>query len=92
MMRWGVLAVGGLITVLLQPVEAVAVEPGAGWSWGGNDSGQLGTGTTTGRATAAAITGLTDVVELEAGRQHTIALRSDGTVWTWGFNEMGPVG
>jgi len=92
MMRWGVLAVGGLITVLLQPVEAVAVEPGAGWSWGGNDSGQLGTGTTTGRATAAAITGLTDVVELEAGRQHTIALRSDGTVWTWGFNEMGQLG
>lgn len=92
MMRWGLVAVGCLLSVSLQPAEAIAVEPGAGWAWGGNGSGQLGNGTTTGRTSAAAINSLSDVVEVEAGREHSIALRSDGTVWTFGFNEMGQLG
>jgi alpha-tubulin suppressor-like RCC1 family protein len=90
MMRWGAVAVGTLLW--LQPAGAAAAEPGAAWSWGGNGSGQLGTGTMTGRTSAAAITSLTEVVEVEAGRQHTIALRADGTVRAWGFNEMGQLG
>jgi alpha-tubulin suppressor-like RCC1 family protein len=76
----------------LHPIEAEAVDPGSAWTWGGNGTGQLGTGTTTDRSTAAALNSLTDVVEVEAGREHSIALRSDGTVWTWGFNEMGQLG
>ncbi|TWD75226.1 alpha-tubulin suppressor-like RCC1 family protein [Kribbella amoyensis] len=92
MMRWGLVAVGCLIAAGLHPAEASAVEPGAAWTWGGNGTGQLGNGTTTGRATAATVPSLGNVVKVEAGREHSIALRSDGTVWTWGFNEMGQLG
>ncbi len=92
MMRWGLVAVGCLIATGLHPAAAAAVEPGAAWTWGGNGTGQLGNGTTVGRSNAAPVTALTNVTEVEAGREHSIALRSDGTVWTWGFNEMGQLG
>ena len=29
---------------------------------------------------------------ISAGKNHTVALRSDGTVWTWGSNEYGQLG
>ncbi|TDU82261.1 alpha-tubulin suppressor-like RCC1 family protein [Kribbella voronezhensis] len=91
-LRWGIFAVGCLLVGGLHPVEAMAADPGAAWTWGGNGTGQLGNGTTTTRPTAAAVNSLTNVIEVEAGREHSIALRSDGTVWTWGFNEMGQLG
>ncbi|MEU0092067.1 hypothetical protein [Kribbella sp. NPDC006257] len=91
-LRWGIFAVGCLLAGVLQPIEAQAVDPGAAWTWGGNGTGQLGNGTTTNRSSAAALNSLTNVLEVEAGREHSIALRSDGTVWTWGFNEMGQLG
>ncbi|WP_432939423.1 fibronectin type III domain-containing protein [Kribbella sp. CA-253562] len=92
MMRWGLVAVGCLLATGLHLSEAAAAEPGSAWAWGGNGTGQLGNGTTTGRSNAAPVTSLTNVTKVEAGREHSIALRSDGTVWTWGFNEMGQLG
>jgi alpha-tubulin suppressor-like RCC1 family protein len=35
---------------------------------------------------------LTGVLKVIAGRMHTCALRSDGTVWCWGDNEYGQLG
>ena len=29
---------------------------------------------------------------ISAGNSHVIALKSDGTVWTWGNNEYGQLG
>lgn len=29
---------------------------------------------------------------LAAGENHTVALKSDGTVWTWGYNNNGQLG
>ncbi|WP_095977667.1 RCC1 domain-containing protein [Melittangium boletus] len=53
-------------------------------AWGSNTAGQLGDGTTTSRHTPAEVPGLTDVVAIEPDYYHSLALRSDGTVWTWG--------
>jgi len=57
-----------------------------------NDVGQLGDATTTGRATPAQITGLANVVAIAAGTSHSLALKSDGTVFAWGGNSWGQLG
>jgi len=68
-------------------------------SWGSNSSGQLGDNTTTDRhapvtvtsATGSALHGKT-VVAIAAGEAHSLALCSDGTVTTWGYNYYGQLG
>ena len=61
--------------------------------WGDNSHGQLGDGTTNNRnAPAAAIAGLTNVVDLAAGSYHTCARREIGEVYCWGFNFAGQLG
>jgi len=32
------------------------------------------------------------VVAVASGDRHTVALREDGTVWTWGANDEGQLG
>ena len=68
------------------------------WLWGSNNLGQLGDGTTMDHAqpqviftpaTAAANTTWTFVA---VGGFHSAALRSDGTLWTWGANANGQLG
>jgi len=70
---------------------------GTVWAWGDNSHGQLGNGTTcpTGNPGACAsnvpvqVSGLTDVVEVS---EDGYALKSDGTIWTWGGNTAGVLG
>ncbi len=67
---------------------------GTVWAWGRNDFGQLGNGTLGGfNLTAGQVSGLTDVVSIVAGDFRSVAVRRDGTVWTWGTlrNETGVV-
>lgn len=66
---------------------------GTVWAWGLGDVGQLGDGTTTTtRATPAQVSALTGVVALEGGDFHSLAIKSDGTVWAWGSNFYGQLG
>lgn len=67
-------------------------EDGSVWSWGKNQYGQLGDGTTTTRLSPVAVSGLTDVVAVAAGGYHSLALKADGTVWSWGRNDSGQIG
>jgi hypothetical protein len=59
---------------------------------GYNDPGQLGDGTWTDSTTPVQASGLTDIIAIAAGSTHTVALKSDGTVWTWGGNFYGELG
>lgn len=61
-------------------------------SFGYNNNGQLGNGTTIDASNAITVNGLTGVIAIKGGSFHTIALRSDGTVWTWGYNGYGQLG
>lgn len=71
---------------------------GTVWAWGLNSSGQVGNGTvTTPQKNAVqvkvnATTFLTGVLGIAAGNTHSLALKSDGTVWAWGLNSSGQVG
>jgi len=38
------------------------------------------------------VTGLTGITQVAAGEGFSLALRSDGTVWAWGFNQNGQLG
>lgn len=61
-------------------------------SWGGNFNGQLGTGNTTIKVTPQTLNGLTDIVALSGGQAFALALRSNGTVVSWGYNGAGQRG
>jgi parallel beta-helix repeat protein len=61
-------------------------------SAGYNTSGQLGDGTLINRDEPVTVNGLTNIIAISAGWYHTLALRSDGTVWAWGNNLYGQLG
>lgn len=68
------------------------------YSWGLNDRGQLGDGTTTNSTVpvrAAGVGGaglLSGVVDLDGGFGFTVALADDGSVFSWGRNDFGQLG
>ena len=63
------------------------------WTWGRNDSGQLGDNTTTPKSSPVqTIAGGTDWKQVAVGDSHTVAIKKDGTLWTWGGNVLGRLG
>ena len=50
------------------------------------------TGPRRNRLTPVPVSGLTGVVAIAAGGYHSLALKSDGTVWAWGCNDCGQLG
>ena len=63
-------------------------------AWGENGDGQLGDGSPSWSRGIGPVPvkNLTGVVALAAGYWHSLALKSDGTVWTWGTNGKGQLG
>ena len=57
---------------------------GSLWTWGLNNHGQLGDGTTENKYTPVKI--MDNVIAVSAGGWHTAAIKSDGSLWTWGRN------
>src|SRR5207245_1287466 len=61
--------------------------------WGYNATGQLGDNTTTERHSPVQVLGsLINVTQASAGVLHSVARKSDGTVWAWGDNTDGELG
>jgi alpha-tubulin suppressor-like RCC1 family protein len=92
---WG----GGRHTIAL-------LSDGSVWTWGSDVSGKLGDGqvspsyNVTNNDSLVPIrvhgTGnvgyLSSIVAISAGESHNLALKSDGTVWAWGWNAFGQLG
>ena len=59
------------------------------WGWGNNNFGQLGIGTTTnvGVRVPTQIGTATDWKEISSKFNHTLAIKTDGTLWAWGRND-----
>jgi alpha-tubulin suppressor-like RCC1 family protein len=63
------------------------------WTWGYNDTGQLGDNTTSQRNTpVTTFAGGTNWKQVDGGSVHTAAIKTDGTLWTWGYNGYGGLG
>lgn len=63
------------------------------WGWGHNGNGRLGEGTiNTNYPDMIRNTTLTSIISVAAGGAYSLALRSDGTVWTFGYNGYGQLG
>ena len=96
-----VVAVSGLSNVValapgsLSDHMLAVKSDGTVWAWGSNSFGQLGDGTAgsaTSRSVPAVVPGLSGVVAVAAGQQHSVALKADGTLRAWGFNGFGQLG
>ena len=82
----------GVVAIAAGGHHSLAVKSdGTVWAWGCNDYGQLGDGTTTNRLTPVQTSGLAGVgfTAIAAGGAHSLAVKSDGTVWAWGWNAGG---
>jgi len=63
------------------------------WTWGANSSGELGTNTTISRSSpGTTASGGTTWCQVSSGGSHTAAVKTDGTLWTWGSNLNGVLG
>ena len=70
------------------------------WAWGENSRGQLGDGTVINRSSPVQIGTLSNWSKISCGDndgnlsdpQHTLAIKTDGTLWGWGTNSSGQIG
>lgn len=81
---------------------AVIKSDGSLWMWGTNHMGELGDGTvdtSPDKAVynknvdkASPIKVMDDVTSVSLGANHTLAIKSDGSLWAWGWNMFGAIG
>ena len=63
------------------------------WTWGIGTSGQLGNNAATDRSTpVTTFAGGTNWKQVSAGNIHCAAIKTDGTLWTWGQGSDGRLG
>jgi len=84
--------------IIMGQYHTMVIKPdGSVWTWGRNDYGQLGDGTTTDRHSPVKIMddAQTDVqhrIAICAGDYNSLAIREDGSLWAWGRNDNGQLG
>src|SRR5207237_979099 len=86
----------GMIAIAAGSQHSLALKSdGTVFAWGANFSSQLGDGTTNSRNTPVQVSGLgpgSGVIVTAAGSQHSLVLKFDGTVLSWGGGFNGQLG
>ncbi|MCM8768306.1 MAG: FG-GAP-like repeat-containing protein [Candidatus Omnitrophica bacterium] len=88
----------GIIRVAAGYSHSLAIsQDGSLWVWGDNSFGQLGIGHKTPSMYPVKVKTLSDIKGISAGGtgvlgNHSLAVKSDGTVWAWGANSKGQLG
>lgn len=88
-------SLSGIIAIAANGDHSLALKnDGTVWAWGRNDYGQLGNTLKSESNTPIQVeeTGFTNVSKIAAGWHHNIALKNDGSLWTWGWNYYGQLG
>ncbi len=64
------------------------------WTWGRNNHGQLGIGSPGARENPTVVDAGSGLhwVSVSTGDYHTVAIKNDGTLWAWGWNNHGQLG
>jgi hypothetical protein len=63
------------------------------WTWGSGASGRLGDNCNLNRSSPVQVAGANlNWKQVSAGGVHTLAIKTDGTLWTWGGNGGGQLG
>ena len=63
------------------------------WLWGRGDMGQLGDNTVVNKSSPVqTVAGGTDWSQVSLGQSSSAAIKTDGTLWTWGYNVYGQLG
>jgi serine/threonine protein kinase/alpha-tubulin suppressor-like RCC1 family protein len=65
---------------------------GRAYCWGGNDRGQLGSGSTTRHASPSAVGADLRFAAVAPGLSHSCAIARGGAAWCWGENAHGQLG
>jgi len=91
--------VGALTTwssVFMTQYHGVALKTdGTLWTWGQNRFGELGLGASgagTYKSSPNQVGALTTWLRISGGAYFTVALKTDGTLWSWGYNAQGQLG
>ena len=81
-----------LISVYPEIGDKIGIPPEL-WTWGYGDSGRLGNASTTNRSTpVTTFSGGTNWKQVSGGPGVTAAIKTDGTLWTWGNGAYGQLG
>lgn len=74
--------------------HSVAIKTdGTAWAWGTNSSGQLGDNTVSPKSSPVqTISTGTNWKTISAGGFYSMAIKTDGTLWSWGQNSYGQLG
>ena len=63
------------------------------WAWGCNSYGQFGDNSTVSKSSPVSVVGgFTDWCQVSAGCEHTLGVRTNGTIWAWGAGDSGRLG
>lgn len=91
---WSYVAAGKAHVVALQTTTTSSATVTTMWVWGSNTNGQLGiTGTAADGYKPRQVGTTTDGwLAVAAGDTHTLAIKGDQTLWTWGDNTNGQLG
>jgi alpha-tubulin suppressor-like RCC1 family protein len=73
--------------------SAAIRKDGSLWAWGRNNSGQVGDGTAVDKQvpTQEALADM-DWKKVSTGYNHTVAIKTDGTLFAWGYNNYAVIG
>ncbi|UJF31315.1 RCC1 domain-containing protein [Paenibacillus hexagrammi] len=71
--------------------DTFAIRPNGVFGWGVNTYGQLGIGSNLSAQSPKQLE-LGDVSAISSGNAHTLAVKNDGTLWSWGQNYFGQLG
>ena len=81
-------------TVSAGTVHSLAVKTnGTLWSWGNGQFGQLGNGVFNSATwTVTQVGTANDWLTVSAGNRFSLAIKTTGTLWSWGLNNVGQLG